>query len=124
MGNKRIAVIDEDQKILDELEGILSASGYDPVVVNDAFLAAEIVIQRRPDVILLELKMQRKNGFELADEMNRVFEAQRVPIIAMSSFFKVEPFPLMGLCGIKRYLKKPFLPLDVIAAIEGVLEGK
>ena len=121
---KKIAIIDEDQKILEELQGILSASGYDPIVVNDALLAADIVVQRKPDVILLELRMQRKNGFELADQMSRVFESQRIPIIAMSSHFKIEPFPLMSLCGIKRYLRKPFHPLDVIAVIEDVIGEK
>lgn len=122
MGNRKVAIIDEDQKILKELEGILSAGGYDPIVVNDALSAADIVFRRRPDVILLELRMQHKNGFELADEMNRVFEAQRIPIIAMSSLFKVESFPLMDLCGIKRCLRKPFSSLDVIAVIEDVIK--
>jgi len=123
MKNRKIVIIDEDKKFLGELEEVLTASGYSPVVVNDAFSAVDIVVQRKPDVILLELKMSSKNGFELANEMTRVFETQRIPIIAMASFLKDESFPLMNLCGIKRYLKKPFHPLDVISAIEDVIQG-
>ncbi len=124
MKNIKIAIIDEDKEILGELEEVLTASGYAPVVVNDARSAVDIAVRNKPDVILLELKMPNKNGFELASEMNRVFETQRIPIIAMSSLLKEDTFPLMNLCGIKRYLRKPFHPLDVISVIEDVIGEK
>ncbi len=125
MKNRRIAVIDKDKKFLGQIEEVLAASGYVPVVVNDARLAVDITVRSKPDVILLELKMPRKNGFELADEMNRAFETQSIPIIAMSGLFRKESFPLMNLCmdlcGIKRYLRKPFHPREVISVIEDAI---
>ena len=125
MKNRRIAIIDEDKKFLGELEGVLNLSGYDPVVVNDSYLAVDMIAQMEPDVILLGLKMPRKNGFELASEINRVFEAKKIPIIAMSGIFKDEFKFLLDLCGINRFLRKPFQPLDVIWAIENVtIESK
>lgn len=122
MKSRKIVIIDEDKIFLGEIKEVLTASGYAPVVVNDALSAVDTIIRSKPDVILMELKMPSKNGFEIADDMNRVFETQRVPIIAMSLLFKDDPFPLMNLCGIKRYLKKPFHPLDVISAIEDVMQ--
>ena len=118
MQNKKVAIIDEDKKILGELEEILVMSGYAPVLVDDVFLAVDTVILHKPDVILMELKMPHKNGFELNSAINRVFETKRVPIIAMSAFFRDEFRWLLDLCGIKRWIKKPFQPLDVIWAIE------
>lgn len=128
MGNTKVVIIDDDEAFLEGLEKILSASGYDPLVVADPRSAVEIALNRKPDVILLELRMSCKNGFELADDMNRALETQSIPIIAMSEFFKEESFSMMNLClnlcGIKRYLKKPFHPLEVISAIEDVIKGK
>ncbi|OGX05921.1 MAG: hypothetical protein A2Z88_02475 [Omnitrophica WOR_2 bacterium GWA2_47_8] len=124
MNNRKVVIINDDKQSLGDLEEILTATGHDPVVVNDALLAVDIVVQKKPDVILLELRMPRKSGFELADEINRVFETQRIPIIAMSSFFKEEFRFLLNLCGINRCLKKPFHPLDVIWAIEDVIGEK
>jgi DNA-binding response OmpR family regulator len=120
MKNIKIAIIDEDRKILGELEEVLTMSGYAPLVVNDTYLAVDTIVQMKPDVILLGLKMPRKNGFELAGEINRVFETKRIPIVAMSDVFKDEFRFLLNLCGIDRFLKKPFQPLDVIWAIENV----
>lgn len=122
MKNKKIAVIDEDKRFLGEIEEVLTGSGYVPVVVSDALCAVDMAVWSKPDVILLELRMPRKNGFELANEINRVFEAKRIPIIAMSAFLKDELAFLLNLCGINRYLKKPFRPLDLIWAIEDVTE--
>lgn len=122
MRKREVLIINDDKKSLGNLEEVLAASGYDSVVVDDALLAIDIVAQRNPDVILLELKMPRKNGFELAEQINRVFETKRIPIIAMSEFYKDEFRFLLDLCGINQYIKKPLNPLDVIWAIENVTE--
>ena len=84
--------------------------------------AVDTVINNKPDVILMELKMPHRNGFALADAINRVFGTKKIPIIAMSNLFKDEFKWLMDFCGIKRWIKKPFLPLDVIWAVENEME--
>ncbi len=122
MQNRIVAIIDDNQDSLRELAGILKMGGYRPVLVNDAFWSAETVIQNKPDVILMDLRMPHKNGLALADAINRVFESNKIPIIAMSDLFKDEFKWLMDLCGIKSWLKKPLLPLDVIWAIENEIE--
>ncbi len=122
MQNRKVAIIDEDKKTLGELEEILKLADYTPVLVNDTFWAVGTEIQNKPDVILMELKMPYKNGFALADAINRVFGTNRIPIIAMSNLFKDEFKWLMDFCGIKRWIKKPFQPLDVIWAIENEIE--
>jgi len=122
MKNKRIVIINEDKESLRDLEAILDASGYDSVVVNDALSAVDVVVQNKPDVVLLELKMPRKNGFEIAGEINHALEPGRIPIIAMSDFFKGEFGFLLELCGINRHVTKPLKPLDVLWAIDNVTE--
>ena len=122
MRNRKIAIIDENKKILEELEEILMMSGYIPVPVINPLMAVETVIQHKPDVILMELKMPRKSGFELTHTINGVFETKKVPIIAMSESFKDEFRWLLDFCGIKRWIKKPFQPLNLIWAIENEIE--
>ena len=122
MLNTKVAIIDDNRDSLRELEKILTMAGYTPVLVNDVWGAVDTVLNNKPDVILMELRMPHKNGFALADAINRVFGTKRIPIIAMSNIFKDEFKWLMDFCGIKRWIKKPFLPLDVIWAIESVME--
>lgn len=118
MQNRIVAIIDDNQDSLRELEKILKMAGYTPVLVDDVLGNVDKVLNNKPDVILMELKMPHKNGFALADAVNRVFGTKEIPIIAMSNIFKDEFKWLMDFCGIKRWIKKPFLPLDVIWAVE------
>ena len=118
MQNRIVAIIDDNQDSLRELEKILKMAGYTPVLVDDVLGAVERQVNNKPDVILMELKMPHKNGFALADAINRAFGTKEIPIIAMSNIFKDEFKWLMDFCGIKRWIKKPFLPLDVIWAVE------
>lgn len=122
MRNIRVVIIDDDMKSLGYLEEILAAVGHDSVVVNDALSAVDMVVQNQPDLILLELKMPYETGFEFADELSLTLKTQRIPIVAMSSFLKDEFCWLSDLYGIKKWIKKPFQPLDVIWAIESEIE--
>jgi len=85
-------------------------------------LAVDAVMENKPDIILMELRMPRKSGFELTHAINQVFETNKVPIIAMSESYKDEFRWLLHFCGIKRHIKKPFQPLDLIWAIENEIE--
>ena len=124
MRNRIIAIIDENKRIQEELQAILVLSGYTPVPVINPLMAVETVIQHKPDIILMELKMQQKSGFELTHTINGVFEAKKVPIIAMSESYKDEFRWLLDFCGIKRWIKKPFQPLNLIWAIENEIEER
>jgi two-component system response regulator AdeR len=122
MQNRKVAIIDDNQDSLRELDKILTMAGYTTIMVNDILGNVDTVIENKPDVILMELKMPHKNGFALADAINRVFETEKIPIIAMSNLFEDEFKWLMDFCGIKRWIKKPFLPIDVIWAVENEIE--
>lgn len=123
MTKRRILIIDDDVEFLEELKEALVLSGYDILAVSQAKLALDIAIREKPDLVLLDLKMPDKSGFQVAGELRHVVESLRTPIIAMTGYFKDDYVPLMNLCGIKRCLKKPFNPLDVISIIEEELLG-
>ena len=118
MKNKKIMIIEDDKEFLDELKDMLESSGYDLVGIDDPAAAIEVANEIKPSVILLDLKMPKINGFQLANELRYFSELTGVPIIAMSAYYKDGYDPLLDICGIKRCLTKPFQPLDVIAEIE------
>ena len=111
-------IIDDDKELLNELEEILVTSGYDVTALNNTASFINMALQNKPDVILMDLKMPGKSGFELADEINRISTLEKIPIIAMSAFFREDFKSLMNLCGIKKCLKKPFPVSDAISAIK------
>ena len=117
----RVLVIDDDKLLLRELKDTLSLNGYEVVAVSHPSNATEIIEQVQPDVILLDLVMPDESGFQVACKINYFSSLARIPIIAMTGYFKDSYLPLMNGYGIKDYLKKPFDPLELIAKIESVI---
>lgn len=122
MENGKIMIVDDDKEFLGELGETLALSGYSTVMVSDPILALDTAVREKPDIVLLDLRMPGKNGFQLADELRHVPQLMQVPIIAMTGNFKDSYNPLIKMCDIKKCLKKPFNPLDIIAEIEMLLE--
>jgi two-component system, response regulator PdtaR len=118
---KRILIVDDDKEFLEELKETLGLSGYDVVDVNNSISALEVARNSRPDLVLMDLKMPGKSGFQLADELSHLSELGNIPVIAMTGFLKDDYIPLINICGIKKCLRKPFNPLDVITHIETAL---
>jgi DNA-binding response OmpR family regulator len=125
LDNAKIMIVDDNAEFLEELQEMLTQSGYTTEIFPDstkAFAAAHTV---KPDLILLDLKMSPKSGFQVADELRHSTEMKNVPIIAMTAFFtEKEHILMMKLCGIKAFILKPFKPVNLIAKIEFALGRK
>ena len=115
-------IVDDDREFLEELREAMVLSGYDIITVDDPLLALDAASEAKPDVILLDLKMPGKNGFQLADELSHSQGLMQIPIIAMTGNFKDEYAPLINMCNIRKCLKKPFDPAELISEIEYVLK--
>lgn len=125
MAPKQVMIVDDDKEFLEELKELLVRSGYTVIDVNDSMHALKLARDSRPDVILLDLRMRRVSGFEVADGLKRFAETEGIPVIAMTGFYTMKEHSwLMNFCGITKCLKKPFNPLDVIAEIEAAITAE
>ena len=121
MKKKKVMIIDDNKEFTDELKEALALSGYDVTAVNDTIDVSNIAIKVKPDVILLDLKMPKKSGIQLAYELRQIGILINVPIIAISAFYKEGVFSLMKVHGITTYLSKPVDLIHLINEIEKVL---
>jgi DNA-binding response OmpR family regulator len=120
----RVLIVDDDKEFLQELRETLDLSGYEVIEVEDSRTVQYTASHSNPDVIVLDLRMEDMNGFEVAEELKRFTSTVGIPVIAMTGFFREdEHIPLMNICGIKKCIRKPFNPLDVISAIEAAMQG-
>lgn len=123
MSKGKVMIVDDDSEFLQELKEILDLSGYEVTQIDDPTKVIKKADEITPDVVLLDLKMEGLNGFEVADGLRHSSKTMHVPIIAMTGFFtEDEHMALMNICGIERCILKPFNPLDVISAIEMALK--
>ena len=120
---KKILVVDDDKSFLEELVEFLSSSGYKILAAGSASEALKTVATVKPDLVLLDLKMPAKSGFQLAGEIRGMPGFSKVPIFAMSAFAQDETLPFLSVFGINNYIKKPFSPMLLVERIEKMLKG-
>ncbi len=121
----RIMIVDDNAELLEELENLLKLGGYDVIAINDCTKAVDVALNHKPDLILLDLKMSPKSGFQIADEIRNSFFLKKIPVIAMTGFFtENQHFLMMKLCGIKTSILKPFRPINLITKIEFALGNR
>jgi CheY-like chemotaxis protein len=119
MEKKKILIVDDNVEFLEELEDVLKSAGYEVVLCSSGNGAVECAKNEMPELILLDLKLDGKTGFEVADELSRGPETREIPIVSMTGHYTEKEYRLlMNVSGMKECLLKPFNPLDVIARIE------
>ena len=116
---KRVMIIDDDKVFLEEISQTLKTSGYETIVVSDSTTAVKEAVECMPNLIFLDLKMDKKSGFKIADELMANPKTRSIPVIAVTGVFtRQEHKLLMKICNIRECLTKPIDPLDIISRVE------
>lgn len=119
-----ILVIDDDEEFLEEVGDLLAACGYAVSTSSDNEHAIDKMHEVNPDILVIDLKMMPKSGFQIADETKNFPEWKNLIIIGMSAFFlEKEHRRLMEICGIRSFVPKPFKPANLVARIESELSN-
>jgi two-component system, NtrC family, response regulator HydG len=115
----RVLVVDDDSVVTTGLEKLLSGEGYLVDVANDGMNALDVVAQRRPDVVLTDLRMPKMDGLQL---MRRLHEGDaRLPIIVVTGAGDVHSAIMAMREGARDYVTKPVDPTALARSIERVL---
>ena len=114
----KILVAEDDRFIREGLQELLELEGYKTVPASDGDEALKVFQEEKPDFILLDIMMPKRDGYELCREIRRA--RADVPIIFISA--KAEEIDrVVGLeLGADDYIMKPFGAREVIARIRAV----
>lgn len=118
MTKQKILVVDDDERILTCLEGLLSRNGYEVLAVSNGHHVFSHFEQYSPDLLVLDIMMPDIDGYEICQ---RIRESSDVPIMFLSA--KGEPTDrVLGLAlGCDDYLSKPFDNFELLLRIKAVL---
>jgi CheY-like chemotaxis protein len=83
---KRVLAVDDEPGVLQTLSEALTAKGYEVVTTDRADSALELFRDRGFDLVLLDLQMPGKNGFELYREL---YSTQEVPVLFVSGYSRL-----------------------------------
>ncbi len=113
-----VLVVEDDLEIADILSRYLERSNYRSVVAADGDTALRHVEQLRPDLLLLDLNLPRRGGFEVLSILRTKTQTPVIVVSAMDD--DVDKLSALRM-GADDYVTKPFNPNEVVARVAAVL---
>jgi DNA-binding response OmpR family regulator len=112
---KKILIIEDDLNIAELERDYLHLNGYHAEIVQDGMAGLQMALSGQFDIIVVDLMLPRKNGYEIISEIRRHLE---IPVIVVSA--KNEDIDkIRGLdIGADDYLTKPFSPTEFVARVK------
>lgn len=123
IAKKRILAIDDTAIILQRIKEALGKHYY-VVPVNSGARALKYLEYDKPDLILLDIRMAPKDGFETLQEIRAMEDRADIPVIMLTGVEDKKCVMESIKMDISDYILKPFLPEDLLERIERVLEPK
>ena len=117
----KILIVDDEAPIRDMITVALEMAGYHCLEADNAQTAHAIIIDQKPDLVLLDWMLPVVSGLELARRLKRDELSASIPIIMLTAKGE-EDNKIQGLeNGADDYITKPFSPRELVARLKAVL---
>jgi len=121
---KVILAIDDDESFLLTIKDILEQEGYDVKTLSDS-LETEIYIEKyKPGLIIMDIFMPDRSGFNLIESFNEKGIYQDIPKIFITCLDDDIERMTARACGVAHYITKPFQAEELISLVKKTLDTK
>jgi DNA-binding response OmpR family regulator len=124
MAKPRVLIIEDEPHIVLALEFLLERAGYETAAAADGNAGLELVGRWRPDVVILDIMLPGRNGYDVCRALKADPDLRAIPVIMLSAKGQ-EVEILKGLeLGAALYVTKPFGNAEILDAVRTVLASR
>lgn len=121
MNGKTVLIVDDEAPIREMIAVALEMADYDYLEAEDAREAHALIVDKQPDLVLLDWMLPGTSGVELARRLKKEEATADIPIIMLTAKVE-EDNKIQGLeVGADDYITKPFSPRELVARLKAVL---
>ena len=114
---KKVLIVDDSPAQVKLMQGLLDPEGYQSFGLNDPLRVEETIASLHPSVILLDVVMPERNGFQVCRELKGSAEYQSIPIILVTSKDTASDKYWGEQQGADAYVTKPFTREELLRAV-------
>jgi DNA-binding response OmpR family regulator len=116
-----ILIADDEPNILISLEFLMKREGYDVKLARDGQEALDAIVQYRPALVLLDVMMPKKSGFDVCQEVRARADVGRTPILMLTARGRDTDVAKGLELGANAYMTKPFSTKELVEKVKELL---
>jgi DNA-binding response OmpR family regulator len=117
-----ILIADDEPNILISLEFLMKREGYEVKLARDGQEALDAIGQHRPDLVLLDVMMPRKTGFDVCQEVRANPALSQTRILMLTAKGRDTDIAKGLALGVNAYMTKPFSTRELVEKVRSLLE--
>ena len=120
----KILIVDDEPNIVISLEFLMQQSGYEVAIARDGEEALAQMASFQPDLVLLDVMLPLRNGFEVCQKIRENSLWNRVKVVMLSAKGREIEVSKGLTLGADAYITKPFSTKDLIAQVQRLLSDR
>ena len=123
---KKILIVEDDTISAKVLTDYLNSQGFTASVAYDGLDAIKKFEEERPDLMIVDVLLPKKNGFEVCHEVRMLPGGQKIPIILMSAVYKTPKAEVHAKDNLEaqEYMVKPFKLSELFEKVQALVGEK
>jgi DNA-binding response OmpR family regulator len=120
--SKKILIADDEPNIVAAIEFLMQQSGYEVHIARNGEEALELVEACVPDLVLLDVMMPKKSGYEVCTRIRERADWRHIKVVMLSAKGREAEVNKGMSMGADLYVTKPFSTRELMAKIKGLLD--
>jgi len=118
----RVLLVDEDPEVISTVQMLLSAHGYEVLAENTTAGALATALVNQPDLVILDIGIQGGQGSNVIRRLREQIRTVNIPIILLTAQASENDFRRAFAIGVAKYITKPFRPIELLHAVDEIIE--
>lgn len=118
---KTILIVDDEPNIVLSVEFLMKRAGHEVAIARDGQEALDMLSQTKPDLMILDVMMPRKNGFEVCSEVRANPELADLPVLMLTAKGREAEMKKGLSLGADAYMTKPFSTHELVTKVNEML---
>lgn len=120
---KRVLIADDEPDLVTMLMVRLRHEGYEVIIARNGSECVALAQQENPDLIVMDVMMPLKNGYDACEEIGKNPKTSHIPIILVTALSQKENVTIGKHLGAREYVVKPFNVNTLLLKIRDVIQA-
>jgi DNA-binding response OmpR family regulator len=118
---KHVVLVEDELNIIEAIRFLLSRDGWRVDTHSNGNDAAQIIRAAKPDLVVLDVMLPGKSGFDVLADLRSTPETRDLPVLMLTARGQARDRDMAEKAGVSRFMTKPFSNSEVLSAVRDLV---